>query len=225
MEITRFDALVHHLGTHLTRRHSLGLLGMLGVSSVIPADDAAARKGKGKRKKRKGKKKGGKKPTTTPPPTGPVAYPDARCAATLAGGASSTRLAQTFRALRSGQLTSATVFLDRNVAGTTLDIEIWSVNGAGIPDAVLAGSTVANIPSVSGPPRPLTVTFAGPATVVAGLRYAVVVTCTSGTAALAYSGGNPCPDGSGFFANSTADPLSASGSGSTDYWFETVVTA
>ena len=85
---------------------------------------------------------GGSPPASPPPPPAPVAQADAFCAAT-GFGLSNTRLAQSLRALRSGQLTSASVFLMADVAGADLDVEIWSVDQANAPSAMLAGTTIA----------------------------------------------------------------------------------
>jgi hypothetical protein len=63
----QFDALAERLSAHLTRRRSLGVLGLLGLAGAVSRDDAS-----GKRKKKKKKGKGGKKkpkPTTPQPPT------------------------------------------------------------------------------------------------------------------------------------------------------------
>lgn len=209
------------LGTPINRRRSLGLLGVLGIAGAGLADEALAGK---KRKKRKHKVRTSPPPTPpTPPAPGPVSYADARCDAT---GVSSNevRAAQTFRALRSGQLTSATFYLYDVSAGVTLDVEIWSVDGSGKPNTVLAGATVSPVPETLEL-MPLTVTFAGPATVAVGLRYALVVTRTSGGAtALAQNYGNPCPDGQAFTAPSSTS-VAFSPDGSYDFRFETVVTA
>jgi hypothetical protein len=55
MDAAQFDILTTRLTTHLTRRQSLGLLGLLGVAAGWPEEVDA-------RKKRKGKKKGKKTP-------------------------------------------------------------------------------------------------------------------------------------------------------------------
>ncbi|MFT4037153.1 MAG: hypothetical protein QM692_03155 [Thermomicrobiales bacterium] len=215
MDADQFDALGRRLGASSTRRRSLGLVGALGVSGVGLANEASANKHKKKRKKKH-------KPQTTLPPAAPVAHPDASCSAT-GTPVSAVRNAQTFRALRSGLLTSATIYLVANASVVTLDIEIWSVDGTGQPSAVLAGATVANI-AAGSTTRPISVTYAGPAQVTVGLRYAVVVTRTSGTTAQYDSAmGNPCPDGQNWFAESAAEPFMTDAT--FDLRFDTVVTA
>lgn len=68
MDSDQFDLLTARLGAHLTRRRSVGVIGVLGAASLGLAHDAAARKKK--RKKGKGGKKK-PKPSTTQPPTTP----------------------------------------------------------------------------------------------------------------------------------------------------------
>lgn len=55
MESDRFDALTARLATPLSRRRSVGLLGMLGLGSLVAADDTEARKRKHKKHKKKPK--------------------------------------------------------------------------------------------------------------------------------------------------------------------------
>lgn len=203
--------------SYVTRRRNLvGLLGLIGMVHTVSSDNAAAGKKKRKRKRKH------KKPTTPPP----VARADATCIAT-GGYSNKVRLAQTFRALRSGQLTSATVFLRRNVAGNDFDVEIWSVDQTNAPGDVLAGITIANVPvlALADPPRRLTATFSTPATVTAGLRYALVIAgAEPGTYSLELGPNNPCPDGISFYGDTPNGPLVASITG-TDIHFETIVTA
>ncbi|MDQ2654603.1 MAG: hypothetical protein M3Z20_16345 [Chloroflexota bacterium] len=84
MESTQFDDLIRRLSEQVTRRRSLGLLGVLGATGLSAADEALA---KGKKKKRKGKGKGkgngkgGK--TTTPQPASPTTAAPDICAAGL----------------------------------------------------------------------------------------------------------------------------------------------
>jgi hypothetical protein len=81
-------------------------------------------------------------------------------------------------------------------------MEIWSVNAADEPSAALAGATIANVPATIPPgPRTLTGFFATPATVVAGIRYALVISGRIGQNSNIY--GLPtdeCPDGIWFYA-------------------------
>lgn len=57
MDAAQFDTLTTRLTTHLTRRRSLGLLGILGVAAAGGTEDVGAKK-----KKKKKKKKGNKEP-------------------------------------------------------------------------------------------------------------------------------------------------------------------
>lgn len=94
-----------------------GLGALLGLAATAPGDA---------KKKKKRKKNKGKQPTTTPPVTTPkpVARVDAACPLTGATSANPVRQAQTFRAIRSGKLTSASVYLVENLPGADLDVEI-----------------------------------------------------------------------------------------------------
>lgn len=214
MDTNQFNELARLLGASRTRRGSLALAGALGVASAGLAAEAQARKHKKRKKKRK--------PQTTPPPAPPVAYADASCSASGVA-VTAVRNAQTFLALRSGQLTSATIYLVQNSAGVSLALEIWSVDGAGQPSARLAGETVANI-AADSTTRPITVTFTVPAQVTAGTRYAVVVTRASGSsAAYESAGSNPCPDGQNWFSTTPSGPFTSNSA--FDLHFETVVTA
>jgi len=227
MDTNRFDFLSRSLRDARSRRGALtsvlgGTLGLLGLAET----DAKKKKGKGKKGKGKKGGKGGKgtPPPPPPPPVVPVATADAACAATGIG-TSNARLAQTFRALRSGQLTSASVFLTSNIDGADFDLEIWSVNEANAPSTILAGATIADVPETTNETgtRTLTGTFPTPATVVAGLRYALVITGPPNQGYYLVSGlNNPCPDGTLFGAPSANAPFVASTS---DLRFETVVTA
>lgn len=195
MDMNHFDRPLNLLATAPSRRQVLGgvfgalVVGVLGSTAPV---SAKGKKGKGKGKK---KRRNGQAPLTG----GPVARPDAFCLAT--GGAFGTsRVSQTFRALRSGQLTSASVVLVGYDTGA-IDMEIWSVNQSNVPQAILAGTTIA-VAAQAEPKQTVTGTFAAPATVVAGLRYALVITPQSGPdvygVSLEGSQGNPCTDGNVF---------------------------
>ena len=163
--------------------------------------------------------------TPQPGPVAPVTTADAACPSNHTSFSSHPRNAQTFRALRSGQLTSASVELYSNVEGADFDMEIWSVDAANAPSTVLAGTTIADVPATIPPnSRTLTGTFATPATVVAGLRYALVITGRTGQASGIW--GHPtdaCPDGIWFYATTPSGAFTAfPGS---DLGFATFVTA
>lgn len=219
MDPRRFNALVTRLAVPVSRRQGAALLGVLGLGALIHANPAIA----GKKGKRKGKHRHKPKPQPQQPPA-PVAMLDAVCM-TGTGTAFATRQAQTFRAIRSGKLTSATVFLLSNTPGNDFDVEIWSVDQNNAPSQVLAGVTLANVGDRTGAdPMRLTANFPAPATVVAGLRYALVVSDSmNGSYAMKSSSGNPCPDGMSFTATTANGSLTPGPS--YDIQFETVVTA
>jgi hypothetical protein len=159
-----------------------------------------------------------------PGPDAPITSADAACVSQHTSFSTYPRNAQTFRALRSGQLTSASIELYSNVEGADFDMEIWSVDGANAPSTVLAGTTIANVPATPPGPRTLTGTFAAPATVVQGLLYALVITGRAGQSSGIY--GLPtdaCPDGIWFYATTPNGAFTAyPGS---DLGFATFVTA
>jgi hypothetical protein len=230
MDTDRFERALKLLSTAPSRRQALGGVvgvlvgGVLGSASPISARGRKGKGGKGKKKTRRG---GQVLPPASSPPR-PVAMADASCSITSnAIRLSSTnfpRVAQTFRALRTGQLTSASVVLLKNDEGSDLDVEIWSVTQENVPDALLAGTTIANLPATIDPDiRTATATFPTPASVVAGRRYALVITFAGGESALLSGPGNPCADGNIF----TKSSLNAAWSQfpDNDMGFETVVTA
>src|SRR3954462_6727970 len=177
MDGSQFDGLLRSLTTARSRRGAMvgvlgGALGLLGLTE-------SEAKHKKKHRKKKGNGSPPSSPPTSPPPSPPASPPpgriataDATCGAS-GGRVIGLRLAQTFLALRSGQLTSATVFLSTNDSGADIDVEIWSTDGAGSPGEVLAGVAIADVAATDAPggdpPRRLSATFSGPATVVAGL--------------------------------------------------------
>src|SRR5262245_54956284 len=171
MDGRAFEVLLQRLTTVRSRRGAVvGLLG--GGLGLLGIAESEAKKHK-KHKKKKRRAAAPPPPAPASPPPGPTPYADATCGGTgekLTG----YREAQTFLALRNGQLTNATVFLESNVGDDTLDIEIWSVDEAGVPNARLARVALTNIPATASPgPRRLDATFATPATVVQGVRYEI----------------------------------------------------
>jgi hypothetical protein len=173
-----------------------GLLALLSLA--FDGADVA-----GKRKKKKKKKKG-QSPTSPPPappssspppPSGPpVTTGDAQCPQAGSGATFfGRRVAQTFQALRSGQLTSAWIVLTDNPEGADLNFEIFAVNQAtDLPTSPLCPpASLTEIPAFRNGSLVLTATFTIPATVVAGQRYALVVTSTSTTHKLGAHNNNP----------------------------------
>lgn len=118
-----FAGLVRRLAAQRARRRALGLLGLAGLAGLAGSEAVDARKKKRNNKKKK-KRRVGAPPTTA----APVARADASCmfpdTGTGAEGSNATRVAQTFLAQRTGQLTQATVKLRSNAAGAAFTIEI-----------------------------------------------------------------------------------------------------
>ena len=220
MDSRHFDTVL--TAPRTTRRSLLGGVLAAVVGRLARTDvEGKGKQGKGKHRNgkgngKKGKKKGQTFPVSPPsgvsgPPTGPVITADATCPGPYDDGIGFPRFAQTFRALRSGQLTSVSVELFSNDEGADFDLEIWSVNETNEPSTILAGTTIINVPATIAPgPRPITGTFAAPAPVVAGLRYALVVTGQPDqTLALRGHLNNSCPDGILFTAQTVTGALTA----------------
>ncbi|MFT4038420.1 MAG: hypothetical protein QM692_09590 [Thermomicrobiales bacterium] len=216
MKNTHTDALAPTLAQRLSRRR-LGLLGVIATAGYGFVEDTAAKK--------KHKKRHKKKPKPQPTPPGPVALKDATCTFTefSPAGYGLKRSAQTFRAIRTGQLTSASVIINSNPAISDIDVEIWSVNQSNAPSAFLAGTTVADVPLVAvGNTYTLSATFPTPAAVVSGTRYALVLT-TPGTVSFVVSFTDPCADGAAYSQTTVNSPWDAGLQA--DLYFETVVVA
>jgi hypothetical protein len=156
-----------------------------------------------------------------------VTTADARClsAPPAIGEQTGPRLAQTFVAKRSGQLTSASVVLFSNEEGADFELEIREVDIGGTPTStVLASTLIANVPATGAQTRAILGTFGSPATVVAGEIYALVVTETTGlNHSFFINGSNTCLDGILFrdeLVDDTFDPYS-----NKDLVYATFVTA
>jgi hypothetical protein len=250
MDGSRFAALLRVLITARSRRRALGGLGVGLLSLLGSRTEAVAAKKKHHKKKpcppckqrNKGKCKanvpdgkacaggacqsGSCVPSSPPPgPSAPVTTADAACPSPHLNWSPWPRNAQTFRALRSGQLTSASVELHNNVEGADFDMEIWSVDAANAPSTVLAGTTIANVPATPFPgQRTLTGTFPAPAAVVAGLRYALVITGREGqSSGIWTSATDACPDGNFFYAMTLTEAFTAAPG--SELGFATFVTA
>ena len=235
----RFDALTQSLTVARSRRHAFAVT-LGGVLSALGCATTEAKKKKKClpcKKRKQGKCKGAKPDGAVcaggtcqsgrcvPASPGPVTTADAACLSKHTSFSGHLRNAQTFRALRSGQLTSASVELYHNDEGADFDMEIWSVNAANEPSAVLAGTTIANVPATIPPgPRTLTGSFAAPATVVAGIRYALVIAGRVNQSSGIYGlPADECPDGIWFFATTPSGAFTASPGN--DLGFATFVTA
>jgi len=93
---------------------------------------------------------------------------------------SNPRYGQTFTALNTGQLTSATVNVSKS-SDQTFSMEIRPVDISGVPDASASSALATeSVPApASGGFVPLTANFSSPASVVAGQLYALVVERTT----------------------------------------------
>jgi hypothetical protein len=132
-------------------------------------------------------------------------------------------VAQTFQAIRTGQLTSVSVLLMENDAGMDFDVEIWTATENHIPSVFLTGTVVTDVPATTFPAqRLLTATFANPAPVVSGTRYALVIT-KGDNAFFAIAFDNPCADGMFLSTGALGTPFVHSPS--VDLHYETVVLA
>ena len=106
------------------------------------------------------------------------------------------------------QLTQASVLLASNPAGFSLDVQVRSVDSAGVPgNSILASQTVSAIPATAGggSPRQVTAVFATPAPITPGQLHALTVTGPNGVGyAILVNAGNPCADGQ-LFIDTIAD--------------------
>ena len=225
MDGSQFDTLLQGLTAARSRRGALvGLLG--GAVGLFGLKESEA-KHKKKHKHKKPPPPVSPPPVSPPPspPPSPVALADATCGAT-GGRIIGLRQAQTFPALRSGQLTSATVFLATNDSGADIDVEIWSTDGAGASSAVLAGVAIADVPATdvsvgirrAASPRPLV------ARRRSSRACATPWSSPDRIPALGWTDffGNPCPNGNAFFSSLRNGPFRSDAN--LDLHFETIVT-
>ena len=129
-----------------------------------------------------------------------------------AGTSGDSRYAQTFIAVNSGQLTTATYFLTKT-AGPDFRYDILPVSG-GSPAATgaLGSATIADaaIPN-STPDTPATGVFSPAVTVTAGQEYALAISRDGGpTWFMDGDTGNICP-GSLFYSDTQTDPFGPGG--------------
>jgi hypothetical protein len=147
------------------------------------------------------------------PAAGATSVPDASCDANL--GASivqpngDLKVAQTFAALHTGGLETASTAVTTPMGATPGDwrLEIAATSG-GAPAQVLASTTVPNTlaPNTQGT---ITGTFASPAAVTAGGTYAVLISRPGSNGFdVAEQGGDPCP-GQGYYQNVVSGPFIA----------------
>jgi hypothetical protein len=135
--------------------------------------------------------------------------PDASCQPTPDAGVTRAKVAQTFTALNTGQMTSATMQASRP-AGTTEDyvMEVRTVDMSGIPTETGLGS--AAVPA-SGLPDDVFAYFTGhfstPASVVAGQQYALVLSRPGTSVIAGAKAADPCA-GVGYSASVITEPFS-----------------
>src|SRR5918994_1594873 len=127
METSRLDRLARELTSSSSRRNLLRGLGVptVGLAALQLPGWADARKKHDSDRKKKNNGESTSPPPTPPAAPGPVTTTDARCLpGGVLGGQTGPRLAQTFVAKRSGQLTSASVVLFSNEEGADFELEI-----------------------------------------------------------------------------------------------------
>jgi hypothetical protein len=189
MDAKHFDHVTRLLRVLPSRRNVLiGLVAAgLGLSALgFPVGVAARKKGK-KRKRKKRKRQPALPPPLSPsPPSSPPALQtraDATCAGMAAdsmGGETHQRIAQTFTAGASGPLVGAQLLIGGNSGTGSFVLRLAPLDGSDVPtNAVLAETAVASS-SVPDGKSIITFTFAHPFPVVAGTRYALVLTRPEG---------------------------------------------
>ena len=168
----------------------LGLAGLAASALAINPDGISAKKG---RKHKKRKKRGG-------PRDVPQTLEDAQCLQPNNGVAVESepdgRIAQTFTAIRSGELVRADLLLTIPT-GSPDDfvLHLAPLDAFGFPtNQVLAATSLAAEPSPTGDATVQMFTFQQPASVVAGTTYALVLSRPEvGVEAWQGHFGNACP--------------------------------
>jgi hypothetical protein len=222
----QFDALTRAIGFQITRRQTVsallgGALGLLGLT------ETAAKKKKGKGKNKKNKKKDSSRPALTPP-TGPVLRADAACLGTVSSGSSANgnaRYAQTFTAIASGPLVSAQFQIGKaeDTIGDYI-LRLSAVTAGGVPTNTVLASALVPDGDVPAAVTMVNFTFPTPFSVVAGVRYALVVTRPGSTILGAHGHANDTCAGGAFFSNDQDDAFAAS-AGTADFIFATFVSS
>jgi hypothetical protein len=188
MDADLFDRMSRLIGTELNRRGvgrglaALGVLWGLGLGPRAEIDEASAkkkRKHKSKKRRRKRKSKKRKK-SQSAQTSGPEFKADAACSGETEGGFSAggnSRFAQTFTALGSGPLERAEVLI-REFEGTAGDyiLRLSAVNAAGVPTNTVLATAIVPDGDVPVGTSLVSFTFPTPFSVVAGVRYALVIT-------------------------------------------------
>jgi hypothetical protein len=199
----RFDTLKRSLTTTPRRGLLAGLTaGLLAPRSFASGINEAEAKKKGKgKKKRKNKKRKNTKA-------------QARIDATCSGPSDGTsvrppeagpRIAQTFTALRSGDLISAEIEAEGPGLSGELVLRLAPLDSAGLPTNNVLSEAVVAVADLPKEPATIRFEFSNPFRVVAGTEYALVLTRFAG-GGFAWNGqsGNPCSGRSLGSADQTA---------------------
>jgi hypothetical protein len=143
-----------------------------------------------------------------PPATADV-VPDASCAGPVTGPVSSevdNRWAENFTALHTGRLVRGETEITKTGAEGDFVMQILATDSAGDPtNNVLASTTIPDASVPTGDSR-IAGIFATPANVVAGQRYAFVITRPGAEFTFRDANNNPCPDGAEYRSISQTAP-------------------
>lgn len=185
------DPVTRVLAAVPSRRHLLrGLNG--GLAYLLAVTETEARRRKRPRKKRRHKNT----PPGQPEEPRPTEQFDANCPAQSGAAHVANIPALTFVPRRTGLLTRARVLLDEHQDGQEFTLYLTRVDAAGLPtEAVLASEEVRGLPPTEpgNTPLPLTATFARPAFVFKGTRYALIILSAQGFR-LVLGQSEQCPD-------------------------------
>ncbi len=234
MDSRTFVAFRRTLAAAASRRGVLaGLTGGLLATGLVslPNDDAdAKRKGKGRNKRNKNKNNGNNrnknKNKNKKAKTRLVAYCSGAGEEEAALTAGEVRVAQTFTAIRSGELVKATIPVTSEAdTETNFVLQVSPLDGEGFPtDEVLAESTtrIDAPPDVTDLNFELEFDFANPSSVEAGVDYALVLSRPTGFEFVWRAElGNPC--GGGIFVSRDPEEPFEVFSEDADLLFETFV--
>jgi hypothetical protein len=118
------------------------------------------------------------------------------------------RWAETFTALNTGSLVRGETEIGKNGAAGDFVMQILATDGSGDPtNNVLASTTIPDASVPIGNSR-IAGVFATPANVVAGQRYAFMITRPGAEFTVRDAGNNPCPDGAEHLSISQTDAWS-----------------
>jgi hypothetical protein len=140
---------------------------------------------------------------TAVPPANAEVVPDANCPGPVTGPASSgvdARWAENFTALHTGSLVRGETEIGKTGATGDFAMQILATDSAGDPtNTVLASTTIPDASVPIGDSR-IAGVFATPANVVAGQRYAFVITRPGAEFTVRDANNNPCPDGAEYLS-------------------------